>query len=83
MTVTKFTAEWCGQCKSVNPILKSAIEGLEVNFKEVDIDSNPDLASQYFITKLPTIVVEEEGQELKRFLGLGNIGGLRNFLTQH
>ena len=68
--VTKFSATWCGPCKVLAPIfeqVKSAVDG--VSFKDVDVDNNSALAIQYKVRGVPTIVIEKDGQEVKRIVG--------------
>ena len=71
LKVIKFQAEWCGPCKVLAPIfeqVKSAIDG--VSFQDVDIDVNSALAIQYKVRGVPTIVIEKDGQEVKRLVGM-------------
>jgi thioredoxin 1 len=68
--VTKFQAEWCGPCKALDPIfeqVKSAVNG--VSFQDVDVDANSALAIQYKVRGVPTIIIEKDGQEVKRIVG--------------
>ena len=68
--VIKFAASWCQPCKVLKPIfeqVKSTVDG--VVFQEVDIDSNSALAIQYKVRGVPTIVIEKDGQEVKRIVG--------------
>ena len=69
--VTKFSATWCGPCKVLAPIfeqVKSAVDG--VSFQDVDVDTNSALAIQYKVRGVPTIVIEKDGQEVKRLVGM-------------
>ena len=68
--VTKFSAAWCGPGKVLAPIfdqVKSEVS--DVSFQEVDVDSNSSLAIQYKVRGVPTIVIEKDGQEVKRIVG--------------
>jgi thioredoxin 1 len=68
--VTKFSAAWCGPCKVLTPIfdqVKSEVS--DVSFQEVDVDTNSSLAIQYKVRGVPTIVIEKDGQEVKRIVG--------------
>jgi thioredoxin 1 len=71
LKVIKFQAEWCGPCKALAPIfeqVKSEVSG--VSFQDVDIDVNSALAIQYKVRGVPTIVIEKDGQEVKRLVGM-------------
>lgn len=59
-----FSAEWCGPCKMMPPILKEVKDkmGETVTILKMDIDRNPAVASAYGIQSVPTLIVFREGQ---------------------
>lgn len=65
--VLKFSASWCGPCK----MLSKTIEGINTNvvFEEVDIDEQSELAVEYGIRGVPTLVMLDENVEVKRSVG--------------
>ena len=67
-TVKYFTATWCGPCQRFEPIMQEvANEGHSVQF--IDIDSQEDLARQYNVRSVPTVVIEQNGSEVNRLIG--------------
>ena len=71
LTVVDFFATWCGPCKMLTPVVESVSEKLhgEVNFVKVDIDVFNDIASEYRIQSVPTLVYIKNGQEINRTVG--------------
>lgn len=65
--VLKFSASWCGPCK----MLSKTIEGIETDvvIEEVDIDEQSELAVEYGIRGVPTLVMLDENVEVKRSVG--------------
>ena len=74
-----FTASWCGPCKS----LKNAIAAtaLSANLVFIDIDADPQLAKNYGIRGVPTLVLlDENSAEIKRATGAKTSAQLQEFL---
>ena len=59
-----FSAEWCGPCKMMPPILKDLKDkmGETVTILKMDIDRNPAVASAYGIQSVPTLIVFRDGE---------------------
>lgn len=73
MTVTlkDFYADWCGPCKTQDPILEDLAEDWEhVTFEKVNVDENQDVANEYQVRSLPTLIVENEDGVVERFVGV-------------
>lgn len=63
-TLVDFSAEWCGPCKMMKPILeelKSKV-GEKVRVIKVDVDKNPQVANQFQIQGVPTLILFKSGQ---------------------
>lgn len=64
----KFSAEWCVNCKPLKTILES--NPLSIPLIEIDIDEHPELAQQYNVRGVPTMVLVQDGKEVSRKVGL-------------
>lgn len=80
--VLYFTATWCGPCKVFKPVVEqvSAETGVSINY--VDVDQQRDLASQYSISSVPTIIVENNGSVVYRSSGVLSKPQLTQVLSQ-
>ena len=68
MSVLRFTASWCQPCKALAQQIKELeLDGLVT---VVDIDEQPELAQQYGVRGVPTLVALENGKEVKRMVGV-------------
>ncbi|MUV90976.1 thioredoxin fold domain-containing protein [Halapricum sp. CBA1109] len=73
MTVTlkDFYADWCGPCKTQDPILEDLeAEYGDVEFEKIDVDAEQDIANEYQVRSLPTLVVENDDGIVERFIGV-------------
>lgn len=72
--VVDFFAEWCGPCKSQAPILKDVASELGDNVRiiKIDVDKNPEIAQQYRIQSVPTIMIFKNGVNTLRQSGVMN-----------
>jgi len=73
MTVTlkDFYADWCGPCKTQDPILEELeTEWEDVEFEKIDVDANQEVANEYQVRSLPTLIVENEDGVVERFVGV-------------
>lgn len=71
VTVRKFYATWCGPCKMLSPILEEIRnEYNQIDMLTIDVDEHFDLASKYGVKSVPTVVIEKNGVEVKRFVGI-------------
>lgn len=80
-----FTAEWCGPCKMMAPVLKQAKDllGDNVTIIKVDIDKNPHVAQHYNIQGVPTLILFKRGEIKWRQSGVMPVQALVQAVNQH
>ena len=71
LLVVDFFATWCGPCKKLSPTLDEVSEelGEQVNIVKVDVDESADLAMDYGIRSVPTVLFFKTGQQVDKFVG--------------
>lgn len=70
--LANFTASWCGPCKAIKPFIDTLYKKKEyskIEFVRIDVDDCKDIASDYSITSIPTIVILELKKEVSRING--------------
>jgi thioredoxin 1 len=73
MTVTlkDFYADWCGPCKTQDPILDELEEEYaDVEFEKINVDEQQDVANEYQVRSLPTLIIENDDGIVERFVGV-------------
>ena len=65
-----FWAPWCGPCRMVVPMVEEiAKERPDIKVGKINVDENPELASQFGIVSIPTLVVMENGKIVSQVMG--------------
>jgi len=82
ITITDFWAPWCGPCRIMDPILEELEkEFKDVEFLKVNADEEPEKTSSYGVMGLPTFVIEKDGKEIGRKVGVTAKAELAKLLT--
>ena len=79
--VIDFSATWCGPCQMLAPILDELSGEVDsVDFYNVDVDENPDLAREFRIMNIPAVVALKDGQIVGQQIGFVPKEDLKNFV---
>ena len=76
-----FTAEWCNPCKRVRPIAEDLNRDGVVKIQFIDADDNNELCKKFEIKSIPTCILIEDGQELRRINGAKTREQLEDFIN--
>ena len=83
VTVKDFYADWCGPCKTQDPILDELEEDYpKVDFEKVNVDEQQEVANEYQVRSLPTLVVEDDDGVVERFVGVTQRDVLETAISQ-
>lgn len=71
ISLVDFWAEWCGPCKMLLPVIEEVAEeiGDKVNVCKLNVDQNGDLARQYSVMTIPTMIFFKNGEVIEKTVG--------------
>ena len=76
-----FTADWCGPCKKVRPVVEQINQDNSIKFKIIDVDSEIDLVKAFEIKSVPTFILIKDGEVSNRMTGAKTKDELLEFLN--
>ena len=75
-----FYADWCGPCQMLAPLLEQLDKEGGIKIIKINVDEIPDLARQFRIMSIPTLMLFKDGKFVKKVLGYMPIESLREFV---
>lgn len=76
-----FWASWCGPCRMQGPIIDQLADShSNVVFGKVNVDEEPDLASEYGITSIPTLIIFRDGRVIDQVTGVTSKASIERML---
>jgi thioredoxin-like negative regulator of GroEL len=79
MRILRFTAEWCQPCKALAKNIESA--DIQIPIQVIDIDAESDLALEFGIRSVPTMIMLDGNTEVKRKSGTMGVEELRGWIN--
>jgi thioredoxin 1 len=85
VAVVDFNATWCGPCKMLAPVLEELSAEMEgkASFYAMDVDDNPEIASQYNISSIPYVAVFKDGKVVDEQIGFVPKPMLKNVVERN
>jgi thioredoxin 1 len=82
LTLVDFWAPWCGPCKIQLPIIDELAEEIagKAAISKVNVDEEPELAAQYSVQSIPTLILFEDGKLVETMVGLQSKESLKEKL---
>lgn len=69
-TLLHFTAEWCGPCKRMIPVIETLLEeDNTIKYVQINVDDNPKIASDYGVQTIPTFIAFDGAKKLNTNIG--------------
>ena len=81
VVLVDFYADWCGPCKMLSPVMEEiAQENEDIKVVKINIDNQRDLALDYDVMPIPTVVAIKNGQEIDRLVGFADKSEILNLI---
>ena len=73
-------ATWCGPCKALSPIIDEVSKELDLNVIKVDVDEHEDIAREFGVMSIPTLLLFKDGELIKKNIGFLSKNELKEWL---
>ncbi len=80
IVLVDFFAEWCGPCQMLAPVLEQFTNETNIKVVKIDVDEVPELARQFRVMSIPTLMVFKDGKFVNKQLGYMPIETLKEFV---
>lgn len=83
VVLVDFFADWCGPCRMMTPVLEKVASelGNKISILKIDIDNAQQIATQFQVTSIPTLVLFKDGKEAGRLVGLRDAEAIKEFIA--
>jgi len=83
VVLADFYADWCGPCKMIEPIVEKLAAETDAAVAKVDVDAHQQLAAQYRVQGVPTLMLFSDGEAVERMTGVRDESTLRDLIQQY
>lgn len=75
-----FYADWCGPCKMLAMEIEKVASEIDIDIVKVNVDEEEEIARRYGVMSIPTLILFENGQELKKTIGFMPKDKIKEFI---
>jgi thioredoxin 1 len=83
VVLADFYADWCGPCKMLEPVVAEIAAETDAAVAKVDVDANQQLAAEYGVQGVPTLVLFADGEAARKLVGVQDKDSLVQLIQQH
>jgi thioredoxin 1 len=83
LVLADFYADWCGPCQMLEPVVETIAAETNATVAKVDIDTNQQLAAEYGVQGVPTLLLFADGRPAERLVGMQDEAQLRSVIEAH
>ncbi|KAA9395812.1 thioredoxin [Haloarcula sp. CBA1130] len=83
VVLVDFYADWCGPCQMLEPVVETVAAETAATVAKVDVDANQDLAAEYGVRGVPTLLLFADGEPVERLVGMQDEAQLRSVIEKY
>lgn len=83
VAIADFYADWCGPCRMLLPFLEEIQSEMNIDIVKVNIDDSPDLAAQFEVMSIPTLILFKNGEKVSVNVGAASKARLIDWIKNH
>lgn len=83
LVLVDFYATWCGPCKMMGPVLEELENSRSVKVVKIDVDKNEEIAKNYGVMSIPTLILFQKGKQLDKKIGFVPLETLSEWISNY